>query len=131
MSIRSGDTTFDSLEFRRAVPADAAALAALRYTFRGSLGQAVEGQEAFVARCTDWMHERLAGSAWLAWLASGPGDLAGSIWLQPVEKIPNPVVESELHAYITNFYVTPEQRGTARKLTHQNAAKATAICHPR
>src|SRR5262245_66587998 len=57
------------------------------------------------------MRDRLNGERWLAWLAV-PGDApVGCVWLQPVEKIPNPVIEPELHAYITNFYVMPELRG--------------------
>jgi GNAT superfamily N-acetyltransferase len=30
--------------------------------------------------------------------------------VQLFEKIPNPVNEPELHAYVTNFYVVPEMR---------------------
>ena len=35
----------------------------------------------------------------------------GHLWLQLIEKIPNPIVEPEQHAYITNFYVREEARG--------------------
>ena len=37
--------------------------------------------------------------------------MIGAIWIQLVEKIPNPRSEPEHHAYITNFYVEAFARG--------------------
>jgi ribosomal protein S18 acetylase RimI-like enzyme len=37
--------------------------------------------------------------------------LVGNLWLQLIEKIPNPTTEPEQHAYVTNFYVTEAARG--------------------
>lgn len=48
---------------------------------------------------------------WRAWLAEREGVVVGNIWLQVIEKIPNPVVEPESHAYLSNLYVVPEARG--------------------
>lgn len=93
------------------MPSDVGALAELRYNFRVSLREAAEPRATFVKRCSDWMRDRLNGQSWLAWLAVQGDTLVGCVWLQPIEKIPNPVVEPELHAYITNFYVVPELRG--------------------
>ena len=39
------------------------------------------------------------------------GVVAGQLWLQPIEKIPNPVAEPERHAYISNFFLRPALRG--------------------
>ncbi len=35
----------------------------------------------------------------------------GNIWIQLIEKIPNPTLEPEYHAYVTNFYVQEGARG--------------------
>ena len=38
------------------------------------------------------------------------GEPLGAVWLQVVEKLPNPTAEPELHAYVSNFYVRPAYR---------------------
>ena len=98
---------------RRARPDDAPLLARLRYEFRAALGTPDETEAAFLARCIAWMAPRLAPDArWCAWLAGRADDAAlGAIWLQIVEKIPNPVREAESHGYVTNFYVREAARG--------------------
>ncbi len=98
---------------RPAGPGDAPALAVLRWEFRAELGQAAEPLEGFCARAGAWMAERLReGSRWRAWLALGPdGEAVGCIWLQLVEKVPNPGAEEELHGYLTGAYVRPAWRG--------------------
>lgn len=58
------------------------------------------------------MKERLQEStAWQCWVAEDNGQLIGAVWLQLVEKIPNPRSEPENHAYLTNFYVEEFARG--------------------
>jgi GNAT superfamily N-acetyltransferase len=100
------------LEVRRATPNDANALAALRYAFRSSIGIAVEVEEAFVARCAAWMRSRLADDTrWRVWILEAAAQPIGNIWLQLIEKLPNPVEEPETHGYVTNFFVRPEYRG--------------------
>lgn len=101
---------------RRATPADAVVLAALRYEFRSAIGEAIESPEEFVARCEGWMRDRLSNDElWLAWIAETRdegGSLAiGAVWLQLIEKVPNPVIEKETHAYITNLFVLESGRG--------------------
>jgi GNAT superfamily N-acetyltransferase len=94
---------------RRATPDDAELLAQFRFAFRT---RRTESHEDFVARCAAWMRERLtADSHWRAWILTVDDTPAGNLWLQLVEKIPNPAAgEPELHAYISNFYVLPEHR---------------------
>ncbi len=100
------------LQVRAAGPADAPELARLRYDFRAELGEPNEEREAFVARCAAWMASRLAeGGAWRCWLAVEGERIVGHAWAQVIEKMPNPVDETELHAYVTNCYVLPEARG--------------------
>lgn len=96
---------------RIATPTDAAALAQLRYALRASTGRATEPKAEFLERCAAWMHQHLQGDAWHCWVAELNGQLIGALWLQLVEKIPNPRNEAEHHAYITNFYVQEEARG--------------------
>ena len=100
------------MQIRPAVPADARRLAELRYDFRAAMNEATEDRQSFVARCSDWMASGLAaGTAWRCWVAEDAGRIAGHLWLQLIEKVPNPAPELEQHAYITNVYVDPSARG--------------------
>ncbi|HEU0173269.1 MAG TPA: GNAT family N-acetyltransferase [Blastocatellia bacterium] len=97
---------------RLAGPADAPSLARLRYEFRSGHDPATEDEADFLARCGAWMAARLApGSPWRCWVAEDAGRLVGAIWLQFIEKIPNPGAEAEKHGYISNLYVEPSRRG--------------------
>ena len=100
------------IRVRRGRPADADALAWLRYDFRADLDSAAETPPAFGARCATWMRRQLApGSSWLCWVAELGDEIIGTIWLELIEKLPNPVAERERHGYITNLYVRPAHRG--------------------
>lgn len=108
---------------RLARPEDAAALARLRYQFRTELEPAGEAGPDFIARCTEWMRERLGeAGAWRAWVAELGGTECGMVWLQLVEKIPNPVAEPEWHGYVTSLYVRPDQRASGLGSTLLRAA---------
>jgi GNAT superfamily N-acetyltransferase len=99
---------------RLAEPADAAALAWLRWEFRTSVQPPGEDEAAFITRCSRWMTTRLRRSreGWLAWVAESGGAIVGTVWLQLVEKVPNPTGdEPESHAYVSNLYVRPTTRG--------------------
>lgn len=111
----------NGLHLRRAGPADALRLAELRYEFRGSLlapGERREPREEFVARCTSWMRDRLAGmGSWTCWVTTaGPEDgepapIIGTVWVQVIEKLPNPAFLLEEYGYVSSFFVLPEHRG--------------------
>jgi len=101
---------------RRATADDAVILATLRFEFRSAIGDAIELPDEFVARCESWMRDRLSDNDfWFAWIAETldeDGALAiGAVWLQLVEKVPNPVIEKEAHAYVTNLFVMESERG--------------------
>ena len=97
---------------RLAAPSDAARLAELRYALRSSTGTATEPKADFMARCTAWMENHLREEQrWRCWVAEQNEQLIGAVWLQLVEKIPNPRAETEYHAYLTNFYVAETVRG--------------------
>ena len=115
---------------RRATESDAAALARLRFEFRAPRAPNVESEEEFLARCAAWMRSRLSpDSVWRAWLVERNNLLVGSVWLQIVEKLPNPTVEAERHAYVSNFYVRPDQRnaGVGSGLLMEALAEAARL----
>lgn len=96
---------------RLAVPSDARALAQLRWDFRSDRGGVLETEAAFVARCAIWIADALARPQWACFVAEHDGAIVGHLWIEIIEKIPNPAAERERHAYITNVYVRPERRG--------------------
>jgi predicted N-acetyltransferase YhbS len=100
------------VEIRAATPDDAARLAELRWEFRAGRTAPTEERDAFLARCTEWMGEALRpGGSWRAWVAVSRDRIVGQVWLDSVHKVPNPVAERERHAYLSNLYVTPSERG--------------------
>ena len=111
---------------RAATPADAVALATLRWEFRAGRDRAVESQQAFIDRCTEWMRDGLVGGRWRAWVAvsAGPGGEArfvGQVWVQVIQKMPNPIGERERHAYLSNLYAQPAERGGVGTVLLQTA----------
>ncbi|MBM3549334.1 MAG: hypothetical protein FJX54_20550 [Alphaproteobacteria bacterium] len=52
-------TAMADMRIRQAVVEDAAASTLLRYRLRAEKGHAVESEEAFIARTTPWIAERL------------------------------------------------------------------------
>jgi ribosomal protein S18 acetylase RimI-like enzyme len=103
--------TTPTTRVRRATGDDAVTLAQLRYAFRVERRPAIEAEQEFVARCTSWIQSRLSrDSPWRAWVLERERSVVGNIWLQIVEKLPNPGVEPELHGYISNFFVRPGHR---------------------
>jgi GNAT superfamily N-acetyltransferase len=99
-------------QIRNAGPADAPELARLRHAFRTERRPAAEPETEFLQRCTNWMVEHLApGASWRCWVAVAEGRLVGTLWLQLVEKLPNPGDEPELHGYVSSVYVAPALRG--------------------
>src|SRR5437588_13125311 len=105
-------STAVGVAIRRATVSDAPLLAKLRYKLRSSTGSVSELEAEFVTRCTRWMEEHLKeGSFWRCWISELDHEPIGCLWLQLVEKIPNPRSEPEHHAYLTNFYVYEFARG--------------------
>jgi GNAT superfamily N-acetyltransferase len=98
---------------RPATTDDAAELARLRYEFRAAERPVVQARDAFIARCTAWMRERLGREGgWHCLIAVQDGTIIGHVWLELVDKVPNPGgSEPERHAYLTNLYVRPDSRG--------------------
>jgi GNAT superfamily N-acetyltransferase len=100
-----------NISIRMATESDAPGLAGLRYALRASTGRATEPQAEFLARCERWMTDHLKPeSFWHCWVAEQEGHLIGAVWVQLVEKIPNPRDEPEYHAYLTNFFLEESVR---------------------
>ncbi len=115
-----------TLALRPAVPADAGVLARLRFAFRADLEPPAEPESVFLARCTSWMAPRLApGGPWRCWVA-GEAEPVGTVWLQLLEKLPNPVAEPEWHGYVSSLFVQPDARGAG--LGSRLLAEALAEC---
>lgn len=53
---------------------------------------------------------RSGSRPWRCWVIDNGEKLLGQVCVQLFEKMPNPVNEREVHAYLTNFYVVPEMR---------------------
>jgi GNAT superfamily N-acetyltransferase len=99
------------IKVRPATESDALTLAKLRYEFRSLFHQVREDEATFVERCTVWMRERLRSeSLWKCWIAESQDTAVGDVWVQLVEKIPNPIEEPEYYIYLTNFYVREQYR---------------------
>lgn len=102
------------IHVRRATPDDAPALAELRWEFRAGRDPAIEAHDAFIDRCTAWMRQELDGVQWRAWAAvDDSGTIVGQVWVDLIQKVPNPIGERERHAYLSNLYVKPDARGGA------------------
>ena len=100
------------IDIRRAASTDAGAMAELRWEFRAGRQPPTESHEAFIRRCGAWMRRELATpTAWHAWVAVNNRAIVGQVWLHTIAKIPNPVDETEHHAYLSNLYVKPSDRG--------------------
>src|SRR6266481_6921438 len=100
------------VQVRLATTGDWNAPAEMRYRFRTEPGSATESRSRFVRRCTSWMMKSLGADcgAWRCWIVEDGNHLLGHVCVQLFEKMPNPVNEPEVHAYLTNFYVVPELR---------------------
>jgi ribosomal protein S18 acetylase RimI-like enzyme len=92
-------------------PNDAPVLAKLRYEFRSTTDDDVENASQFLNRCEVWMRERLRQNNWKCWIAAEDQKIVGALWLQLIEKVPNPTFEPEFHGYITNVFVHEAVRG--------------------
>jgi GNAT superfamily N-acetyltransferase len=119
------------IRIRLARSDDSRALADLRYRFRTETESAIETKSRFLRRCTSWMKKRFSSrsSPWRCWVLDDGKQLLGHVCVQLFEKVPNPVNELELHAYVTNFYVVPEVR--SQGLGKRLLKKALSWCRAR
>ena len=79
-----------------------------------------------------WLRDRLAGPAWLAWVAvESGGDHRGHVFLQIIERNGCPTRPIAGHAarlgYLTNCYVEAEYRGPWPRRALLDALRAHAV----
>lgn len=109
--VLSGSLRDSRVRVRPATSRDAGSLARLRYAFRADFDPTIESELEFLPRCQAWMAARLSSSGlWHCWVAESAQHLVGMVWLQLIEKLPNPVEESEWHGYVSSLYVDPAWR---------------------
>ena len=127
--------TLADVTIRVASAADAGILAASRYRFRTTFDSpqpdardaAFETEAAFVGRAVPLIENFLRGGRWRAWIAEHDGRICGHLFLQLVDKLPNPDPrEPERLAYLTSFFVEPDvrDRGVGAALMQQLEAFA-------
>jgi GNAT superfamily N-acetyltransferase len=117
-------------QVRRATPDDASSLARLRYDFRVELDPPTEDAAVFIDRCARWMARHLGpADVWRCWLAELGDTSVGTLWLQVIEKLPNPVGHRDYHGYISSVYVVPALRnaGIGSALLQACIADAEAL----
>ncbi|MCN9244067.1 GNAT family N-acetyltransferase [Streptomyces sp. RY43-2] len=91
-------------------------------------GDEVPRDEAeFTTECARWLRARMAGP-WRVWLEEVGGRACGHVFVCLVEKVPSPYPGSDALGYVTNSYVTPEQRnrGLGRALLYEVSSYAHA-----
>ena len=72
----------------------------------------MEDEDRFHERFAAWLRPRLPeGTGWAGWVAESREGVIGTVWIESIPKMPNPVAEPEAHGYLTNFYVVPAARG--------------------
>jgi GNAT superfamily N-acetyltransferase len=124
-------TSAPAARIRAATAADAAVLASLRLELRTGVSPDVVPEEGFQARCAAWMADRLAGrGTWHCWLAEETdGTPLGTVWVEIIERLPNPEGEPELHGYLTGFYVraAARNRGVGSALLEAALARCAEL----
>lgn len=98
------------VQIRPARVEDAPVLARMRFQFKQEDDER-SAPEGFLADCERWLHDRLAGGRWLAWVADCDGEVRGHVFMNRVETVPSPFGGSTELGYVTNFYVHPDHRG--------------------
>jgi len=101
----------DNINIRFASIYDAAELAKLRLALRSRPEMNIESEGFFLERCKAWITEAIQQNRWRCWVAEENHTLIGALWLQLIEKIPNPTPEPEQYAYITSFFINESARG--------------------
>lgn len=96
---------------REASRNDAHGLARLRWDYRVA-DHENQARDEFIDECEAWLISALSSKRWTIAVASSQDDsLCGCMYLQSVDKVPNPGDFNRAWGYVTNSYVAPERRG--------------------
>ncbi len=98
------------IQIRRAMLADGAELARLRWDFSDETLQERMPLAAFTAEYVAWFERAMASGRWTFWLAVADERVLGTIFAETIDKVPRPALVGHRWAYITNVYVEPAYR---------------------
>lgn len=111
------------MNFRIALPADIPTLVAMRWAFRTESPHAAPAYtlEEFTAACTAFLQRVLSSGFWVVWLAEEDGQIISHLFIQIIEKMPNPRTLNPRYGYVTNVYTRPAYRnqGVGAQLMRQ------------
>ncbi len=98
---------------RPARASDVEELVAMRRDFTYEDGEHDPAKErpGYEAECRAFLERVLASASWHVWVAEVDGELAAHVFVALVERVPRPVRQRALIAYLTNVYTRPGQRG--------------------
>ena len=98
---------------RRARPGDIDELVAMRRDFTYEDGDHDPGaaRPQYDAECKAFLERALVGENWHIWVAEADGELAAHVFVALIERVPRPVRQRALIAYLTNVYTRPAHRG--------------------
>ena len=109
-------TDLSSLVLRQAQPADAPALASMRWADSTEDGaaspQPAPPDDEFRAHFVPFIHRALAGGQWAIWIAELDGRAVAHIYVHLVGKVPRPGRPFARWGYVTAVYALPEVRNT-------------------
>jgi len=105
-------------------PGDVAALAMLRYTWRGDEGDESGDPAEFSTALEQWWRDH--SGTHRAWLAEREGAPVGMAWLVVVHRVPGPERFVRLAGIIQSVYVLPSERGQGTGAAAIAAVIATA-----
>ena len=100
----------DEVLIRQANDSDAAELARLRWELSSEKDLTLSRDE-FIRDCGQWLRKRLRSGNWFMAVAESGSGLCGCMFLQFVEKVPEPGSSQRAWGYVTNSYVDPQKRG--------------------
>lgn len=100
----------DPVVVRRALPEDAAVLAHLRWAFKKEDHESGGPEICTIDEVERWIGGKLRGGSWVAWVVEADGLVVGHVFLNLVERVPEPFEHNRPIGYVTNFYVAPQHR---------------------
>lgn len=99
------------MQVREAGLSDSAELARLRWESRDFM-HADHSRSSFLRECEAWMRGALESGRWVVAVSeSQPDELTGCMFLQCVDKVPEPGSQSRAWGYVTNAWVDARVRG--------------------
>jgi len=102
------------IQYREAIPSDAASLAELRWEFRfGSRsGPTAVSPSEFQRVFSEYISQSIESGEWVVWVAELSGEIIAHIYMHVFRKLPNPYAIEKYLGYISNVYTRPAFRSS-------------------